>query len=168
MTKITIRNIGPIKDVSFNLNKVNVFMGAQGSGKSTIAKIVSYCSWFEKNAIIHPSQNLDFFKELILFHNLEDSYFSDDSRIEYESDACKIDMRWNDVVNSSIRFKEGDGTLFQNRKIAYIPAERNFVTLSGLGKYNETRDNILSFMYDWFLAKKDLSEKFSYNLLLRV
>ena len=45
MSKIKIENIGPIKNVNFDLNKVNVIMGPQSSGKSTIAKIVSYCQW---------------------------------------------------------------------------------------------------------------------------
>lgn len=43
MTTIEIRNVGPIKEVSeITLNSVNVFMGPQSSGKSTIAKIISY------------------------------------------------------------------------------------------------------------------------------
>ena len=30
------------------LNKVNMFIGSQGSGKSTIVIILSFCSWLEK------------------------------------------------------------------------------------------------------------------------
>ena len=41
MNTITIRNVGPIKDVTLDLNKVNVIMGPQSSGKSTIAKTIS-------------------------------------------------------------------------------------------------------------------------------
>ena len=48
MNTITIRNVGPIKDVTIELNKVNVIMGPQSSGKSTIAKAISYCQWVEK------------------------------------------------------------------------------------------------------------------------
>lgn len=159
MAHITIKNVGPIKEVSFDLNKINVFMGPQSSGKSTIAKIVSYCSWYEKNIILHTSKRPDFFEELISFHNLEESYFSSGSRIQYESELCKINFIWGDDKNSRVDVQLGNGKVFRNRKIIYIPAERNFVTLPGLGKYNETRDNILSFMYKWFLAKKDLSAK---------
>ena len=43
MPVLTIRNVGPIKEVKdISLNKVNVFMGLQSSGKSTIAKIISF------------------------------------------------------------------------------------------------------------------------------
>lgn len=39
MIKIEIKNIGPIKEVSeITLNRINVFMGPQSSGKSTITK----------------------------------------------------------------------------------------------------------------------------------
>lgn len=154
---ITIQHIGPIDYASFDLNVINVFMGPQSSGKSTIAKIVSYCSWYEKNVILHSSKRPAFFEELISFHNLESSYFSGDSKIEYKSELCEFVFVWGDNTHSGIDVQLGNGKVFKNRKIAYIPAERNFVTLPGLGKYNEARDNILSFMYEWFLAKKELS-----------
>ena len=168
MTHITIKNVGPIKDVSFDLNKINVFMGPQSSGKSTIAKIVSYCSWFEKNKILHISDQTNFFEELIAFHNLEDTYFSDDSEILYKSDNCRLDFKWKwkEDDKNTVDIHLYEGNVFKNRKISYIPAERNFVTLQGLGKYNETRDNILNFMYDWFLAKKELNKNNSYSMPL--
>lgn len=168
MAHLKIKNIGPIKDVSFDLNKINVFMGPQSSGKSTLAKIISYCSWYEKNTILHTSNRPNFFEELITFHNLEESYFSEDSEIQYESDICKLDFkwRWKDDTHNTIDFNLHEGKVFRNRKICYIPAERNFVTLQGLGKYNETRDNILSFMYEWFLAKKELTKNNSYQIPL--
>lgn len=48
MTHILIKNVGPIKNVELDLNKINVFMGPQSSGKSTIAKILCHCQWVEK------------------------------------------------------------------------------------------------------------------------
>lgn len=39
MAHLIIKNIGPINEVEFDLNKINIFMGPQSSGKSTIAKI---------------------------------------------------------------------------------------------------------------------------------
>ena len=63
MTHIIIKNIGPIKEVELDLNKINVFMGPQCSGKSTIAKIISYCSWYEKNTMLETRPQIDFYKE---------------------------------------------------------------------------------------------------------
>ena len=161
MAHITIKNIGPIKEVSFDLNKINVFMGPQSSGKSTIAKIVSYCSWLEKEKVLHTklstfTEKGNLFNDLIKFHNLEDSYFNDDSIIIYESDVCKISMFWNDIEKSGLNITLGSSRYFKNRKIAYIPAERNFVTLPGLGRYTDSKGNLMSFMYDWFLAKNEI------------
>ena len=70
MTHIVIKNVGPIKNAEFDLNKINVFMGPQSSGKSTIAKIISYCSWFEKNYILAAKPLKDFYSELVEYHNL--------------------------------------------------------------------------------------------------
>ena len=49
MARLIVKNIGPIKDIDIDLKKVNVFMGPQGCGKSTLAKIISFCSWLEKD-----------------------------------------------------------------------------------------------------------------------
>jgi len=41
MKKLSIRNFGPIAKADIDLKRINVFIGPQGSGKSTIAKIIS-------------------------------------------------------------------------------------------------------------------------------
>ncbi len=54
MSKIRVKNFGPIKegylesDGWFDLKKVTVFIGNQGSGKSTVAKLISTFTWLEK------------------------------------------------------------------------------------------------------------------------
>lgn len=156
MAHIIIRNVGPIKEVEFDLNKINVFMGPQSSGKSTIAKIISYCSWYEKNVILTSKLTKDFYKELLEFHNLEDNYFSESSYIEYKSNNCHIKFPEKDVEKLEVKVTVSIDNVFKNEKIEYIPAERNFVTIPGIGKYNESRNNVLSFLYDWFEAKREI------------
>ena len=51
MAHFIIKNIGPINHTEFDLNRVNVFIGPQSVGKSTIAKIISFCLWLEKTTI---------------------------------------------------------------------------------------------------------------------
>ncbi len=48
---LTIRNFGPIKDVTLDLRKVNVFIGDQGTGKSTVAKLLAALSEIHWNDI---------------------------------------------------------------------------------------------------------------------
>lgn len=159
MPHLTIENIGPIKRADFDLNKINVFMGPQSSGKSTIVKIVSYCLWYEKSSLLHSAVRANgFFDELIKFHNIESTYFNAGSRIVYTSETARIDARWGDRENSVERFTVGNGVIFKNRKISYIPAERNFVTMPGIGRYSERRDIALNFLYDWFAAKNETAE----------
>lgn len=44
--KLIIRNFGPIKDVELEIKKVNVIIGEQATGKSTIAKVLAVCNYF--------------------------------------------------------------------------------------------------------------------------
>ncbi len=54
MSRIKIKNFGPIKEGCqdnngwIDVKKVTVFVGNQGSGKSTVAKLISTCTWIEK------------------------------------------------------------------------------------------------------------------------
>jgi predicted ATPase len=60
MKSLEILNIGPIKKVKIDLNKINVFIGEQSVGKSTIAKIISYCQWAEKRILLDQEFNYEF------------------------------------------------------------------------------------------------------------
>lgn len=157
MSKIKIENIGPIKNVNFDLNKVNVIMGPQSSGKSTIAKIVSYCQWVEKRFILDGDFKYSFSEQFIIFHRVSEEYFSKDSLIEYESDYVKLSYK-GVKHKFSINKKRGN-TNYTKSKNIYIPAERNFVSvIPNLGKYKESNDNIMSFLYDWYDTKKKYSK----------
>ncbi|MBL4649786.1 MAG: AAA family ATPase, partial [Aureispira sp.] len=54
MAKLKVRNVGPIREGLKSNNGfidfkgVTLFIGNQGSGKSTIAKLFSTLSWLEK------------------------------------------------------------------------------------------------------------------------
>jgi predicted ATPase len=163
MTKIIIQNIGPISNVELEINKINIIMGPQSSGKSTIAKIFSYCQWVEKRYLLDGEYTYKVSEQLIKFHRLDESYFSDDSFIEYESYYVKITYKGKNL-EQSIESKNNI-IEYQKSKNIYIPSERNFVSaIPNLNKYNETNDNVMNFVYDWYSAKS----KFSKNNLLSV
>ena len=153
MNRIEIKNIGPIKDVNFELNKINVLMGPQSSGKSTIAKIISFCQWAEKRYILDGEFKYDVRVQLLEFHRLSDNYFSDNSLFKYETDYITITYKGKKLTKS-IRKKQ-TSKIYKKSKNIYIPSERNFVSvIPNLSKYKETNDNIMSFVYDWFTAKR--------------
>ena len=153
MNTIKIENIGAIKYVNLELNKVNIIMGPQSSGKSTIAKIVSYCQWVEKRYILDGEFKYSFSEQFINFHRVSDIYFNTDSMIKYESDFVKFSYIGKKNI-FSIKSKKKNEKYLKSKNI-YIPAERNFVSvIPNLGKFKETNDNIMSFLYDWYDIKK--------------
>lgn len=157
MNRIKIENIGPIKNVDFELNKVNVIMGPQSSGKSTIAKIISYCQWVEKRFILDGEFKYSFAEQFIGFHRVSQEYFSKDSLIEYESDYVKLSYKG--VKHRFSIKKKRKFSKYTKSKNIYIPAERNFVSvIPNLGKYKESNDNIMSFLYDWYDTKRQYSK----------
>ena len=158
MNKIKIQNIGAISNVELDLNKVTVIIGPQSSGKSTIAKIISYCQWVEKRNILDGEYKYDVFEQLLDFHRLDINYFSDNSFFEYHSDYINISYKGKEL-KQSISLKKSNFE-YQRSKNIYIPAERNFVSvIPNLNKYNETNDNIMSFVYDWSSAKRSFTKQ---------
>lgn len=149
MTRLYIRNIGPIKEIDLELKPVMVFIGPQSSGKSTLAKIISFCSWLEKDAVSRQSisyVDMEFVKtELLAFHKLE-NYINEDSFIKYESNVISFEC---DFKNLSLKRSEGFAEAFDG-KIAYIPSERHVVNLPGIQSLSFKKNNIRSFVFDWF------------------
>ena len=166
MATITIKNIGPIKEVQdLELNRVNVFMGPQSSGKSTVAKIISYCTWVEKD--VATSQSLGEFKEkktyfkdrLESFHKIK-GYFRTNSYINYKSEV--VEITWK---NEQCSISWVDQYAYKRSKIAYIPSERNMVILPEVRKVELGPTNVRSFLFDWFEARKNITDKNKLSIL---
>lgn len=165
MATIEIRNIGPIKSATFDLNKVNVFMGPQSSGKSTIAKIISYCTWVEKD--VATDQSLKKYRDnktqlrdhIELFHKIK-GYFRADSYMSYQSDV--VDIKWE---NGQTKLTWVDQYAYNRSKISYIPAERNIVILPEVKKITFDETNVRSFLFDWFDARKKYTQDENLSLL---
>ena len=164
MNRIQIHNIGPIKSVDVELNKINVLMGPQSSGKSTIAKIISFCQWAEKRFLLDGEFEYDVFEQLLDFHRLSENYFTENSIFSYETDFVKISYKGK-KLKKSFR-KKRNSKVYKKSKNIYIPSERNFVSvIPNLSKYKETNDNIMSFVYDWFTSKRVFESSNSLDIL---
>lgn len=136
-------------------------MGPQSCGKSTIAKIISFCQWSEKRYLLDGKFEYDVNEQLLDFHRLDKNYFSKDSLFEYESNFLKISCNGKKM---KLQFEsKGHDIEYNKSKNIYIPSERNFVSaIPNLSKYNETNDNVMSFVYDWYTAKRQFTKQ---NLL---
>lgn len=134
MSRIKIKNFGPIRegfvgnDGWMDIEKVTVFIGNQGSGKSTVAKLVSTLSWIEKDLFRSDGSTLRYrkqeriFRKYLEYHRI-DSYLKDNTEIQYEGEAYRITYKTGE--NLDIQKLNGS---YRLPKITYFPAERNFVS----------------------------------------
>lgn len=135
MSRIKIKNFGPIKegfkenDGWMEIKKVTVLIGDQGSGKSTVAKLVSIFSWIEKDLFRSDGSTQRFrkqeriFKKYLEYHRI-DSYLKTETEIEYEGEAYSV--TYKNGHNLEISPKRNSSYILP--KITYYPAERNFVS----------------------------------------
>lgn len=148
MKRIRVKNFGPIKG-GYQHNKgwidiknLTVFIGNQGSGKSTIAKLISTFTWLEKALIrgdLNAPISYEDFIEHINFHRLKD-YLEPDSQIEYEGSSYHLILSKNSNGKIIEAAKLNKKTIRQP-KIMYVPAERNF--LSSITNINKVSDLII-------------------------
>lgn len=150
-----MRNIGPIKEVDIDLKKFNVFIGAQSSGKSTLAKIISFCTWLDKHTDRTTKKYVNgAIDSLKKYHRLTDEYFNEDSVIFYQGDNIAYAYNWPkgetitfteegyepELYTNDTEFFFGKKDRVTNPKVIYIPAERSFVSaVPTLREYQEDK-----------------------------
>jgi len=138
MPRIRIQNFGPVKEGVtdsqgwIDIKKVTVFIGNQGSGKSTVAKLISTFMWIEK-ALWRGDYPVKFFErknklknQFLTYHRLE-NYLKNNgggaSLIEYEGDAF-----WIKFEGGFLNVEERPASNYPLPQIMYVPAERNFIS----------------------------------------
>lgn len=157
MCKIRIKNFGPIKEGYLenegwmDIKKVTVFIGNQGSGKSTVAKLISVFMWLEKSIIrgdlpedLNSYKGLD---EILRFHRIE-NYFQENTQVSFEGRAYMFTMV-KKLTEFAPKFKVDKIEFAENLlpKIMYVPAERNF--LSAISNISKISDFIVGSLKDY-------------------
>ena len=134
MSKIRIKNFGPIKegytqnDEWIDIKKVTLFIGNQGSGKSTVAKVISVLTWLEKaiyrgDVDINAISNNDFY-DFFDYQRIK-SYFKDNTEIEYIGKKISFKYKNKTIPQITLLNKLG----YALPKIMYVPSERNFLSV---------------------------------------
>ncbi len=128
--KLIIRNFGPIKNVELDLRKVNVLIGDQGTGKSTVAKVysmiknyVEIINFNQENPELEKSEDWQFSKFLKLFEIEE--YLTAESEIIYRNGNNNKEVVFNTGNKLKVNFKR---ELNFPSAFNYITAERVFVS----------------------------------------
>ena len=132
MSKIRIKNFGPIKEGYIenggwiSIDKVTVFIGNQGSGKSTVAKLISTFSWIEKAIYRGDIDDTLSRQEVLDYMSFQriNNYVKPDTIIEYEGDMLKIVF----TGQTTPHFEKQTENNHRVPQIVYIPAERNFLS----------------------------------------
>lgn len=125
---IRIRHFGPIAESGeLDIKDVMVFCGQQGSGKSTIAKLISTCSWIEKalarKEITRKDLTAKNFRERYCGYHYLSNFFKDGKTyIHYHGEL--VDIKYK---NDTIAVIEKEDNLYHMPQIMYVPAERNFM-----------------------------------------
>ena len=160
--KLAIKNFGPIKATSLSFKRVNVLIGPQSSGKSTILKIASFCNWLEKQ--IQLSQDpmkwvsqQSIKDQLLSFHRLE-GYAVAGSEIAFKSETISICIRFleRSRIETDFHWCDHKRWTYKRTKNTYIPAERNIVAaIPNWIDINFDRfNNLRNYMAEWGTARK--------------
>ena len=162
--RLKIKHFGALDDVDISLSRVNVIIGPQSLGKSTILKVASFCTWVEKRIELTQDytqfgKDEKFVKELMEFHKL-DGYLKDDTYFEYETAFMIFSY---DHAGRLFHFTwKKDRWKYSRPKVSYIPSERNLVAaIPNWYEVSMGRNNIRSFMTDWETARQTTKEQLS-------
>ncbi len=139
MSRIKIKYFGPIKEGFrdnsgwIDISKTTIFIGNQGSGKSTVAKLISTFTWIEK-ALVRGDYDKKWFErknrlknQFLNYHRLENyptksNGLWGDTEITYEGEAYHIKYE-----NETLFINEISNNKYSLPQIMYVPAERNFI-----------------------------------------
>lgn len=171
MAKLKVKNVGPVKeglrskDGFIDFKGVTVFIGNQGSGKSTIAKLFSTLSWIEK-ALVRKDFTEDYItkynrfqKKYLAYQNIH-NYLSEESQIEYIGDAYILNYNRGQLTVNRI---SSDNYSFP--KIMYVPAERNLV--SSVDRLDKIK-NLPAPLYTFFDEYSDAKSEFTNGIELPI
>jgi len=162
--KFKIQNFGPItegfkRDDGFlHLDGVTLFIGGQGTGKSSVAKSLSTMLWLEK-ALLKE----DFTEKQLMAPGKFKSFFSYQGIFDYFRKKTVLDYQGRYYRLSYIEerlaiTKMDTHDLIEQPKIMYVPSERNFLssckkpsTIAGL------QPSLITFLDEFENAKRAIT-----------
>jgi hypothetical protein len=166
MTRLCIRNFGPVKDGFtasadgfFDIYRITLFIGGQGTGKSTVAKLVSVFLWLEKQlmqGVLKPEDvTAGAFVQKYTAYHFINRYIRENTELIFRDDV--FEFRYE---NGRMTVTVDHDAVYRRPKIMYIPAERNFC--SALANPNQVAGlpyNLAEMLAEYDNAKNDLAGK---------
>lgn len=123
--KLVVRNFGPISNLDITIRPLTLFIGTQGSGKSTIAKLLTICRelrwWYQ------VPNGRDFHKRLRNYGIID--YLQEDSYIQYTLRDDETQHPNVVTFENGMFYVTTDGNREGNmQRFLYVPAERNLIS----------------------------------------
>ena len=145
--KLEIKNFGPIKEGKIETKKVTVLIGNQGSGKSTVAKLLAtFCS-IEKDTFMQEKKFDNAYEIKKKFLNFLNYYCIDNYKkidddiytnyinstdLHFRGSICEFDAAYRymsrDYDEDYVLNIDYIHDKYQLPRITYFPSERNFVS----------------------------------------
>jgi len=167
MLHLTVKNFGVLENIEIELNKTNLFIGDNGSGKSVLAKLITIITSYD-------NYSDDFLEE---FTKFDINFIKDNTFIKY----CEGQKTILTIENKKITFSsEVLKTLADSSKAndflksfsnpqnffisQYIPAERNLISLLNKSIFSLVAANIplpknlISFAGEYEKAKNSINK----------
>lgn len=151
---LEIKDYGPINNANIELNKINVIGGVNGSGKSTISKVL-YCflraNSYSRDKFIIKKILPDINEIINISENPELSYSIIDYLIDKDQKNIKNKLKYEpDLLNIYEEYKKSVNDDFSKENISLVSEKSN--TESNFERFS-VNDNILNILNAYDAAK---------------
>jgi len=151
MDRLVVKNFGPLKDIDIEINKINLFIGENGSGKSVLGKLLTILT------------NLEVMKEENFFQKLNEF------QINYIESKTLIRLFLSGEENTYIRFRKNKLDIGKNIKEFLIELDKNNKFLDNKNFFKSLEnilntDELLKFNKE---SKERSSNNFIYNKITK-
>ena len=117
MERLIVKSFGPLINIAIEIKDINIYIGLNPSGKSTIAKLLSI---LKSGIFFNTNNRLETFKKLLGNHNI-DFQIKEDTVIQYENGNYFYTIKNQQFASNILNEKD-----LKSLNSIYVPADRVF------------------------------------------